>query len=424
MAYAPVDYVGLCRLCLSESGERILIFEDKTNDAVDISLPLKILSCVSIRVEKKDPYPLWICQQCKIKIDDIYKFRMLCKMSDAKLKSHHQILPAEKKNIEENEEIPHSATTDSGMSQRAIPNTFTKVSHTESIINIEQESIEDIVPEINVKQECEENFKKEDTSTEQIGENEDLGEDKTSMIEESSVFEVFSMETKQEKIEVEETEIEQPCIDYNQPVHLPLENESNGEDGSEIKKQCTQRTPDLSRLECPICRCLFTHDSTLARHVKTCKLRAAYGKYKPILPSRAAPIKHKEAYRIPAIFTCNTCKMSFERKRELSRHRTKNHSVQFNTSTQKYFMCDNCGLVFANREKLICHQAQNHGDYAENVSQQELFKCDDCSFIFTKKEELTCHQARYHRPLTFTRVYRKISGASNSSQNTTGEPYH
>lgn len=81
------NFLSKCRLCLSKSVVKIDIFEDQS-----LSLPTKIMACVSLEVSSTDQLPKYICGYCRYQLEMLYIFRKRCKNSDAKLRRYISLL--------------------------------------------------------------------------------------------------------------------------------------------------------------------------------------------------------------------------------------------------------------------------------------------------------------------------------------------
>lgn len=71
----------LCRLCGSESGIKINIFEPDSEHV------MKIHKLLPITVNEHDPLPKHMCHRCTFKVNEFYDFRMICLKTQEFLKS-------------------------------------------------------------------------------------------------------------------------------------------------------------------------------------------------------------------------------------------------------------------------------------------------------------------------------------------------
>lgn len=81
----PQKFYELCRLCLSQDGVTLSIFED---EGVQRSFAEKILACLSITVKDGDSLPTNICHRCVSKLDVLHTFREVSQKSDILLKQY------------------------------------------------------------------------------------------------------------------------------------------------------------------------------------------------------------------------------------------------------------------------------------------------------------------------------------------------
>ncbi|KAJ1526787.1 hypothetical protein ONE63_008358 [Megalurothrips usitatus] len=72
----------ICRLCLSDSGVILPIFEGEVAERFSVPLPQKILSCLAIKVHADDPLPPHICHRCLYEVDRFHEFRETCKRTN------------------------------------------------------------------------------------------------------------------------------------------------------------------------------------------------------------------------------------------------------------------------------------------------------------------------------------------------------
>ncbi|XP_034243598.1 zinc finger protein 184-like [Thrips palmi] len=72
----------ICRLCLSDSGVILPIFEGEVSERFSVPLPQKILSCLAIKVCADDPLPPHICHRCLYEVDRFHEFRETCKRTN------------------------------------------------------------------------------------------------------------------------------------------------------------------------------------------------------------------------------------------------------------------------------------------------------------------------------------------------------
>ncbi|KAJ0181210.1 hypothetical protein K1T71_003295 [Dendrolimus kikuchii] len=77
-----LSVLKLCRFCLSQDDTLTTLYERKRAPKNTVSLPLKILSSMSIEVFPSDKMPTYICQRCKFFMDVTYEFKQMCRQAD------------------------------------------------------------------------------------------------------------------------------------------------------------------------------------------------------------------------------------------------------------------------------------------------------------------------------------------------------
>ncbi|XP_069672834.1 uncharacterized protein [Periplaneta americana] len=80
--FSESDFQDNCRLCLSSVGPRLSIFSSENSLQSDVSLPERILHCVSVDVTDQRNLPTLICFRCLYKVNEYYEFREVCKKTD------------------------------------------------------------------------------------------------------------------------------------------------------------------------------------------------------------------------------------------------------------------------------------------------------------------------------------------------------
>ncbi|XP_049306552.1 uncharacterized protein LOC105231629 [Bactrocera dorsalis] len=76
--YRGVNFHDLCRVCTSHAEQGISIF---SADGKSKNLCNKIADCLSLMVDEKDRLPKVLCVACLEQVEEIYKFRNICKNS-------------------------------------------------------------------------------------------------------------------------------------------------------------------------------------------------------------------------------------------------------------------------------------------------------------------------------------------------------
>ncbi|XP_063547172.1 RE1-silencing transcription factor-like isoform X2 [Cydia strobilella] len=71
----------LCRFCLTQDSSLTSLY-DRSRDPILVTLPLKIMACVSIEVFPSDKMPSYICERCRVFMDICYDFKQICRRAD------------------------------------------------------------------------------------------------------------------------------------------------------------------------------------------------------------------------------------------------------------------------------------------------------------------------------------------------------
>ncbi|XP_073944457.1 uncharacterized protein isoform X2 [Choristoneura fumiferana] len=73
--------IKLCRFCLTQDSSLTSLY-DRSRDPILVTLPLKIMACVSIEVFPSDKMPSYICERCRTFMDICYDFKQICRRAD------------------------------------------------------------------------------------------------------------------------------------------------------------------------------------------------------------------------------------------------------------------------------------------------------------------------------------------------------
>lgn len=73
--------IKLCRFCLTQDSSLTSLY-DRSRDPILVTLPLKIMACVSIEVFPSDKMPSYICERCRVFMDICYDFKQICRRAD------------------------------------------------------------------------------------------------------------------------------------------------------------------------------------------------------------------------------------------------------------------------------------------------------------------------------------------------------
>ncbi|XP_034665819.1 zinc finger and BTB domain-containing protein 17 [Drosophila subobscura] len=88
------DLKTLCRLCLKEHLDAYTIFSD---DATELSIPMRLMACVSLDPKPSDPFPKKICDECRYQLEKSFLFRQRSQAVEKKLRKHIRLLGMGKK---------------------------------------------------------------------------------------------------------------------------------------------------------------------------------------------------------------------------------------------------------------------------------------------------------------------------------------
>ncbi|XP_037928623.1 zinc finger protein 483-like [Teleopsis dalmanni] len=81
----------LCRLCLKVNGAIYSIHP--TNDATtNMSIPMRIMACTSLEVQRNDDLPKYICAECRYQLEKSYLLRKRSQATDSKLRKHLRLI--------------------------------------------------------------------------------------------------------------------------------------------------------------------------------------------------------------------------------------------------------------------------------------------------------------------------------------------
>ncbi|XP_022209702.2 zinc finger and SCAN domain-containing protein 21 [Drosophila obscura] len=88
------DLKTLCRLCLKEHLDAYTIFGE---DATELSIPMRLMACVSLDTKPSDPFPKKICEECRYQLEKSFLFRQRSQATEKKLRKHIRLLGLGKK---------------------------------------------------------------------------------------------------------------------------------------------------------------------------------------------------------------------------------------------------------------------------------------------------------------------------------------
>ncbi|KAL7731243.1 hypothetical protein ACLKA6_014427 [Drosophila palustris] len=91
-AYPDVE--AWCRLCLKEHNDAYTIFAE---DDSQLSVPMRLMACVSLEAKPTDGLPKKICAECRYQLEKAFLFRQRSQAADKKLRKHNRLVVMGKK---------------------------------------------------------------------------------------------------------------------------------------------------------------------------------------------------------------------------------------------------------------------------------------------------------------------------------------
>lgn len=88
------DVETWCRLCLKESKDAYAIFDE--DDSV-LSIPMRLMACLSVEAKSSDGLPKKICGDCRYQLEKSFLFRQRSQNADKKLRKHIRLVSMGKK---------------------------------------------------------------------------------------------------------------------------------------------------------------------------------------------------------------------------------------------------------------------------------------------------------------------------------------
>ncbi|XP_070142410.1 zinc finger and BTB domain-containing protein 17 isoform X2 [Drosophila kikkawai] len=83
------DLSTLCRLCLGEHQDAYEIFDE---DEANLSIPVRLMACVSLDAKPADNLPKKVCGECRYQLEKSFLFRQRCQAAEKKLRKHVRLL--------------------------------------------------------------------------------------------------------------------------------------------------------------------------------------------------------------------------------------------------------------------------------------------------------------------------------------------
>lgn len=88
------DVEAWCRLCLKEQKDAYTIFDE---DDSQLSIPMRLMACLSVEAKSSDGLPKKICGDCRYQLEKSFLFRQRSQTCDKKLRKHIRLVSMGKK---------------------------------------------------------------------------------------------------------------------------------------------------------------------------------------------------------------------------------------------------------------------------------------------------------------------------------------
>ncbi|KAJ9585794.1 hypothetical protein L9F63_002431 [Diploptera punctata] len=352
----PMNFNEICRLCLSEEGEKYSL----SHCVDDVPLSIRIMACISLEMYEGDGLPSHICHQCAEEVESYYKFKQKCQTSDARLRLYLKNVGA----IHDTLHLPQ--TTE--MRQDANTLFCQEDQDEQTIINNIREDLENHENMPTIARPIEQNLE----YTEMTGPNDNIQQASNEGQSEKKFETLVSMKKELQGDNFHGQE--QKNITVIAPVSNPevqlLTNVTSQFDQNNLPFICDKcpkrfaKRIDLRRhesvhnqqrgFECPICEKWFPNKTSFGRHERT------HTGERP--------------------FSCEHCGKSFSQGAILARH------VMTHTG-MKPFKCDVCNKGFTQREGLRVHIRQ----HTKEQQEIQLHECPLCDKAFCHPSGLSRH---------------------------------
>lgn len=338
-----LDQLGLCRLCLIKEKVQVSIFEDDENFP---EIPLKINTCLPVKVKKEDNLPKKICVDCYCKLESFYQFYNVTEKAEKQLLTWLQ-----EEEMENKEEISLSKKL---MQKNKSNESKEKAKHEEEPNLIDpnisvklEDSMEVINKEVNDSHQNSTHeilFKKDESSDDWANNDNSDFEEEMSEILEVSIKTDKNVKKIKKKSGVKKNEKEQ------KQKNLRRKNYFHKIAGRIYCERLGKR-----KIACTECNEIFELQKDVRSHFKS---------------------KHVEQQ----IFKCDQCDQTFPKLCKFKLHR-KEHGIDMNAPV---FYCDKCNYKSTQKYYYEAHYARRHSEDAK-------FECDHCGKKYKLKEDLRFH---------------------------------
>lgn len=374
------DFNKTCRLCLTEDGDKISIFESNSDKEENNALQNRIKISGAVEVVDGDGLPPVICMDCLEQVDRCFYFREQCRRSEIALKCYLAIHP---------------------------------------LAGIKSNNKE--VNESNSKVEDEEKlFLKDDTSWSTLSDSEPYDHDKEQV--------VTGAEHKTTVKSHDESNLSSDEIPDNKNMKKKTNKKAQMQNG--IKNKKTKKV-FFSCDQCPkVCN---SHSSLHYHKLKHSGKKPHHCSFCPkTFHQKCTLIKHERIHTGERPYTCDKCGKSFSQETNLKFHMTshsgekifcchicgkgftlghnlKEHLKIHSGSRERIFSCETCSKSFFHRSHLQNHIRSHTGD--------KPFCCDTCGKTFIKRSYLKQHN-RVHtgeKPYKCNVCSKAFTNSSNLS---------
>lgn len=375
----PLNSMNMvCRLCLSEDGNKVPIFDNNNKHAVP--LPIQIMSCAQIQVYANDGLPSQACDKCIEKVELWFEFKGVCTRSDEKLRQL----------IIKKEAMPLPQWEDGRMSASPKPEETSQNSSFCQYENSQPQEVE--VPEV----ECDVGFASdrfEDSDSDNSLNNKDT----------------CSSSRDRRRLTKVQVSLKEGSMPSSDMYFSSLEEES-ASDGD----------ADWDEFKCEVCDKVLKSDAALKKH----KLNHARKRKFPCTICGKAflfknhQIRHERNLHgkdPDDIFQCTGCDKKFTREFELKAHfRTHSDNVTFE--------CEFCNKVLDDESSLSDHIKLHMSDRPHI--------CETCGKTFVRNSHLKKHlwthsnEKKPHRCSYCGKSFLNLSSLQDHLRTHTGEkPY-
>lgn len=353
----PMNFDEICRLCLSDEGEKYSI----SQCVDDVPLSIRIMACVSLEVYEGDGFPSQICQQCAEELDSHFKFKQKCQASDARLKEyvknssslHHQTL-----------HLPQTTN------MTPDPNTLLCQGDQDeqAIINNIREDLENPMDSRPIEHNLE--------YTEITSQNNDIAQTSDERQLQGKIISLVPM--KKELL----GDVASQDFQVKKQRNLNIAAQGSNSDVTQLANMTPQFDQTQTPFMCSKCPKRFVKRIDLRRHESVHNQQRGFEC--PVcekwFPNKTSFGRHERTHTGERPFSCEHCNKRFSQGAILARH------IMTHTGV-KPFKCDVCTKGFTQREGLRVHMRQHNKEHQEI----QLHECPLCEKAFCHPSGLSRH---------------------------------